>query len=143
MERNNIRQDRSGHSPAERDSTTDHNSKILPVPSDLDEQLWEFSERIEEIRRDLLAMQRRYNELRKAPESMRVDSLGEPTTPEQATERVLTALVGADARLAETTDTLAHARRSSSRLALTDAAAEQREQLLDEAERRQRPHHSR
>ncbi|WP_431963279.1 hypothetical protein [Nocardia sp. bgisy134] len=121
----------------------DQNRRILPIPSDLDEQLWEFEERIEEVRRDLRAMQQRYTELSQAPEAMRVDSLGELITPEQATEQVLIALVGADARLAETAGTLSRSRRYSSRLSLTDAAAERREQLLNEADRRQRPHRSR
>ncbi|MGV9616275.1 hypothetical protein [Nocardia xishanensis] len=143
MNRNNIRPDGPGHSSAKRDSTTDHNSKILPIPSDLHEQLGEFSERIAELRRDLLTMQRRYNELREVPEAMRVDSLGEPTSPEQTTEHVLAALMGTDKRLVATADTLLRARRHSSRLALTAAAAERREQLIDEAGRRQRPPRSR
>ncbi|MGY2027262.1 hypothetical protein [Nocardia gipuzkoensis] len=67
----------------------------------------------------------------------------EPIDPQQATERVLTALVAADAALGATADTLSGARRYSNRLKLTDAAAEVREQRLTAAQRRQRPDRSR
>ncbi|MFG3620806.1 hypothetical protein [Nocardia sp. NPDC047654] len=119
------------------------NDPILPVPCELDRQLWEYSERIEQVRRDLLTMQWQFSELQGAPESIAVDSLGEPIDPQQATERVLTALVAADAALGATADTLSGARRYSNRLKLTDAAAEVREQRLTAAKRRQRSGRSR
>ncbi|MGY1946166.1 hypothetical protein [Nocardia asiatica] len=119
------------------------NDPILPIPCELDRQLWEYTERIEQVRRDLLTMQWQFSELQCARESIAVDSLGEPIDPQQATERVLTALVAADAALGATADTIGGARRYSNRLKLTDTAAEVREQRLTAAKRRQRPDRSR
>ncbi|MGK8559560.1 hypothetical protein [Nocardia gipuzkoensis] len=57
------------------------NDPILPIPCELDRQLSEYTERIEQVRRDLLTMQRQFSELQCAGDSLAVDSLGEPLDP--------------------------------------------------------------
>ncbi|MGY4100742.1 hypothetical protein ACW2Q0_14490 [Nocardia sp. R16R-3T] len=117
------------------------NEPILPIPSDLDDQVWQVQEKLQDLRRMTLELQRRYRELAQSPESLRTDNLGKPISPAAATEFARTWLGDTDTTLERAQEQLAHARTFSSRLSLTDQASEERDHRL--AERTQRPRRTR
>ncbi|WP_433193817.1 hypothetical protein ACQP1G_34230 [Nocardia sp. CA-107356] len=100
---------------------------ILPVPSELYEDLGEVQERVEELYRDLARIRRSYEQLSRSPESLRVDDLGSPTTPLRASAHAQEWLTEAASSLRRTHAEIDTARGHGSRLALTDAACEHRD----------------
>ncbi|MEV0294222.1 hypothetical protein [Nocardia sp. NPDC050710] len=109
------------------DNNTD---PILPIPSDLDDQVWQVQEKLQDLRRMTLELGRRYRELGQSPESLRTDNLGKPISPATATKFTQIWLSDADTTLERAQEQLHHARTFSSRLSLTDQADQHREQQL-------------
>ncbi|MFQ6226662.1 hypothetical protein [Nocardia sp. NPDC002869] len=116
-------------------------SPILPVPADLYTELGELEDQIGELQRQLRAIGNRYGHLANDPDALDVDTLGNPTTPDQEVIAVLDALNDTDHELNDTGIYLDRARRHASRLKLTEAACEEREQRI--AARDARPTRSR
>ncbi|MVU79479.1 hypothetical protein GPX89_19800 [Nocardia sp. ET3-3] len=114
------------------------NEQILPIPSDLYAEIGQIEERIYELRRDVRRLRNRYAELRQSPQSLRVDNLGQAIEPREAVEAAYQALDSAEFNLDDTSESLGWAHRAGSRLSLTDAAAEHREQQLAQQHRIER-----
>ncbi|WP_433562317.1 hypothetical protein ACQP1O_33200 [Nocardia sp. CA-151230] len=106
------------------------NDQILPIPSDLYTEIGQLADRVYELRRDLRRIRNQYAELRQSPESLRTDNLGEPIDPREAVEAAYQGLDAAECDLANTGESISWAHGRASRLSLTDAACEHREQLL-------------
>ncbi|QVI22910.1 hypothetical protein KHQ06_08080 [Nocardia tengchongensis] len=112
--------------------STNRDEQILPIPSDLYTEVGQVENRIEELRRDVRRLRNRYAELRESPESLRTDSLGRLIEPRQAVEEAYRGLDDAEFNLEYSAEASRWARNHASRLSLTDAAVEHREQLLAE-----------
>lgn len=112
-----------------------HNEPILPIPSELYTEIGKVEDRVRELRRDVRRLRNRYAELRQSPQSLRVDNLGKPMEPREAVEAAYQALDAAEFNLDDTSEAIGWAHSVGSRLSLTDAAAEHREQLLAQRQR--------
>ncbi|MFE9323542.1 hypothetical protein ACIHDR_19505 [Nocardia sp. NPDC052278] len=113
----------------------DTNDPILPVPSELYQDLAEFYDHINQMRDQLNRVSERYVDLAHSPQSLAVDNLGEPIEPIDANGAVLTALDDADRRLCRVEAAIDEARKNASRLKLTDQADEHRNQQLEQQRR--------
>lgn len=108
------------------------NDPILPIPSDLYREMAGFYEQIDQMRDQLNRVSERYVDLAHSPQSLAVDSFGEPIEPIDANGAVLTALEDADRRLYRVEAAIDEARKNASRLKLTDQADHERERRLAE-----------
>lgn len=106
------------------------NDPILPIPSDLYAEIGQVEDRVRELSRDVRRLRNQYSELQRSPESLRTDNLGRPIEPSVAVEDAYLSLDTAEFNLQYTVESLRCAHSAGSRLSLTDAAAEHREQLL-------------
>ncbi|MFI6364162.1 hypothetical protein ACIBG0_15580 [Nocardia sp. NPDC050630] len=109
---------------------------IHTAPVDLYERLNEVDDRLIQLRRELVDIRREYATLRRHPDSLAVDTLGDPLDPVEATLRVETALAMSDDQLDAAGVWIARARgRYATRLKLTDAAAEELDRRRNRVER--------
>ncbi|MFD0000163.1 hypothetical protein [Nocardia sp. NPDC127526] len=114
-----------------------HPDWIMPAPSELYDRLYEVTERIAELRREMAQIKLDYGRLHQKPEALAVDDLGDPIDPVQVTEEVMWDLQDADRELYSAAATVSRTRgKFATRLKLTDAAAEQRWQQLQQREQR-------
>ncbi|MFI6368958.1 hypothetical protein ACIBG0_40305 [Nocardia sp. NPDC050630] len=104
--------------------------RILPIPSDLYREIAAFYDQIGQMRDQLNRVSERYVDLAHSPQSLAVDSFGEPIEPIDANGAVLTALDDADRRLYRVEAAVDEARKNASRLKLTDQADQERERRL-------------
>ncbi|WP_194819317.1 hypothetical protein [Nocardia sp. XZ_19_385] len=111
------------------------NEPILPAPSDLYRRMAKFYNHIDQMRDELGRLTGEYADLAHSPESLAVDNLGAPITPIDANDAVLSALEAAEQRLYRVQSAVDVAHEHASRLKLTDAAAEHRDQQLERQER--------
>ncbi|MGW5751285.1 hypothetical protein [Nocardia rhamnosiphila] len=103
---------------------------ILPVPSDLYTELGELSDQLRQVQRTVRAVEARYLELGGHLDALDVDTLGESTTPDQEVDRCLEALEETRFAFDRAGRWLDAAHVHSSRLKLTDQAAEDRERRV-------------
>ncbi|UFS99098.1 hypothetical protein [Nocardia huaxiensis] len=108
------------------------NDPILPVPSDLYNDIGGIEDRVRQLRRDIRVIRNQYAELRQSPDALRVDELGEPIAPTDAIGSAEHALQWAEYHLQDTSEAIDSAHQSASRLSLTEAACEHREQQLEQ-----------
>ncbi|MFJ9368779.1 hypothetical protein ACIRRA_30735 [Nocardia sp. NPDC101769] len=106
------------------------NEPILPIPADLYDEIGDLAERVQALRADVTRIRNRYAELAQSPKSLRVDNLGAPTDPREAVILTHTALRAVDRDLETVEKGLTYAHGPASRISLTDAAVEHREQQL-------------
>ncbi|MFE3000732.1 hypothetical protein ACFXG4_37750 [Nocardia sp. NPDC059246] len=106
------------------------NEPILSVPSELYDEIGQLGDRVRELRADITRIRGQYAQLAKSPNSLRVDELGAPTRPTEAVILTHTALRAADRDLETVEKAIGWAHGPASRISLTDAAADHREQQL-------------
>ncbi|MFE3222920.1 hypothetical protein [Nocardia sp. NPDC059228] len=106
------------------------NEPILPIPSDLYNEIGQLADRVQALRADVARIRGQYAELAESPKSLRVDELGAPTDPREAVILTHTALRAVDRDLETVEKGITYAHGPASRISLTDAAAERREQQL-------------
>lgn len=109
---------------------------ILPVPSDLYRELGELEDQISEAQRRLRTIRNHFGLLAEDPDALDVDTLGRPTTPAREVLAVLKALDDTAYELNDAGLYLDRTRSHASRLKLTDAACEEREQRIAARDRR-------
>lgn len=105
-------------------------SPILPVPSDLYTELSELSDQLRQVQRAVCSVEARYLDLGGHLDALDVDTLGRSTTPDQEVDRCLDALEETRFALDRAGRWLDAAHIHSSRLKLTDQAADEREQRI-------------
>lgn len=103
---------------------------VLPIPSDLYREIGQLGDRVRELREDVARIRGQYALLVQSPTSLRVDQLGPPTDPREAAIITHTALRAVDRDLATVEQGIGWAHGPASRISLTDAAAEHRDQRL-------------
>ena len=103
---------------------------ILPIPSDLHQTTGEAADSLHDVRRQLGQLQRRYRELLAAPDSLRTDSLGRPIAPAEAVNCALMWLESTDRALSAAEDGIRHTTSYTTRLSLTEAACDERDQRI-------------
>ncbi|MGY2093238.1 hypothetical protein [Nocardia gipuzkoensis] len=109
---------------------------IRTAPAELYERLHNVDDRLTRLRREISEIQREYAALRRHPDALAVDNLGDPIDPVEATFRTETALTLADEKLDAAGVWLSRARgRYATRLKLTDAAADELDRRRDRVER--------
>ncbi|QLY33965.1 hypothetical protein H0264_18570 [Nocardia huaxiensis] len=106
------------------------NEPILPIPSDLYDEIGHLGDRVQALRADITRIRHRYAELAQSPKSLRVDELGRPIDPREAVILTHQALRVIDRDLETVENGLRYAHGPASRISLTDTAAEHRNQQL-------------
>ncbi|WP_280242506.1 hypothetical protein [Nocardia abscessus] len=109
---------------------------IRTAPVDLYERLHDVDDRLIQLRREISEIQREYAALRRHPDALAVDTLGDPIDPVAATFRAESALTLADEKLDAAGVWLSRARgRYATRLKLTDTAADELDRRRNRVER--------
>ncbi|MEU1205483.1 hypothetical protein [Nocardia sp. NPDC005825] len=103
---------------------------VLPIPSDLYNEIGELGDRVRELREDIARIRGQYALLVQSPNSLRVDELGAPTDPREAAILTHQGLRVMDRDLETVEKSISWVRGPASRISLTDAAAEHRDQQL-------------
>ncbi|MET8428369.1 hypothetical protein [Nocardia sp. NPDC004860] len=106
------------------------NEPILPVPSELYDEIGQLGDRVRALREEVIRIRSQYAQLAKSPKSLRADELGTPTDPHEAVVLTHTALRAVDRDLETVEKGIGWAHGPASRISLTDAAVEHREQQL-------------
>ncbi|MFD6357264.1 hypothetical protein [Nocardia tengchongensis] len=103
---------------------------VLPIPSELYDEIGQLGDRVRGLREDIARIRGQYALLVQSPKSLRVDELGAPTDPRDAAILTHQGLRVVDRDLETVAKGIGWAHGPASRISLTDAAVEHREQQL-------------
>ncbi|MFE3799282.1 hypothetical protein [Nocardia tengchongensis] len=103
---------------------------VLPIPSDLYDEIGELGDRVRGLREDIARIRGQYALLVQSPTSLRVDELGPSTDPREAAILTHQGLRVMDRDLDTLEKGIGWVRGPASRISLTDAAADHREQQI-------------
>lgn len=103
---------------------------VLPIPSELYDEIGQLGDRVRGLREDIARIRSQYALLVQSPKSLRVDDLGAPTDPRDAAILVHQGLRVVDRDLETVAKGIGWVHGPASRISLTDAAVEHREQQL-------------
>ncbi|MFF0633491.1 hypothetical protein ACFYTS_13430 [Nocardia sp. NPDC004151] len=103
---------------------------VLPIPSELYDEIGQLGDRVRGLREDIARIRGQYALLVQSPTSLRVDDLGPPTDPREAAILTHQGLRVMDRDLETVEKGISWVRGPASRISLTGAATDHREQQI-------------